>query len=379
MKLEPGPGNRAIREAVREFAQSTVRAHAEDVDRRHRFPQESIAGAAALDLLGMLVPAAYGGANLDHLDFTICVEELAQACASTAVIVDVHNSVATEPIVLFGSDEQKREWLPRLASGEVLGAFALTEPASGSDAAALRTVARRRGGDWVLTGRKVFITNVGVAGMYLVFARTRPEPGASGVSAFIVPADTDGLRVGQVFEKMGLHGSPTGELVLEEARVPAANLLHAEGRGFAVAMRALDSGRIGISGQALGIAQAALAEALEYTRQREQFSNPVSSFQGVGFMLADMATRVEAGRQMAYHAAALCSAGEPFTREASMAKLFCTDTAMDVATDAVQLAGGYGFIEDLPFERHFRDAKALQIYEGTNQVQRLVIARQLLA
>ena len=215
--------------------------------------------------------------------------------------------------------------------------------------------------------------------MYLVFARTGPEPGASGVSAFIVPADTDGLRVGQVFEKMGLHGSPTGELVLEEARVPAANLLHAEGRGFAVAMRALDSGRIGISGQALGIAQAALAEALEYTRQREQFSNPVSSFQGVGFMLADMATRVEAGRQMAYHAAALCSAGEPFTREASMAKLFCTDTAMDVATDAVQLAGGYGFIEDLPFERHFRDAKALQIYEGTNQVQRLVIARQLLA
>jgi acyl-CoA dehydrogenase len=379
MKLEPGPGNRAIREAVREFAQSTVRSHAEDVDRRHRFPQESIAGAAALDLLGMLVPAAYGGANLDHLDFTICIEELAQACASTAVIVDVHNSVATEPIVLFGSDEQKREWLPRLASGEVLGAFALTEPASGSDAAALHTVARRRGGDWVLTGRKVFITNVGMAGMYLVFARTGTDPGASGVSAFIVPADTDGLRVGQVFDKMGLHGSPTGELVLEEARVPAANLLHAEGRGFAVAMRALDSGRIGISGQALGIAQAALAEALEYTGQREQFSSPVSSFQGVGFMLADMATRVEAGRQMAYHAAALCSAGEPFTREASMAKLFCTDTAMDVATDAVQLAGGYGFIEDLPFERHFRDAKALQIYEGTNQVQRLVIARQLLA
>jgi alkylation response protein AidB-like acyl-CoA dehydrogenase len=379
MRLEPGPGHRALRETVRGFSQSIVREHAAQVDRDHRFPSEAVAGSAQLGLMGMLVPTRYGGAGLDHLGFTICVEELAQACASTAVIVDVHNSVATEPIVLFGSEEQKRRWLPPLASGELLGAFALTEPAAGSDAASLETVARRHGGEWVLSGRKVFITNVGLAGMYLVFARTGPGERAAGISAFIVPADIQGVEVGQVFDKMGLHGSATGELVLEEARVPHDNLLDAEGGGFRIAMRALDSGRIGISGQAMGIAAAAVAEATEYTRQREQFGRPVSTFQGVAFMLADMATTLLAGRQMAYHAAALCSAGKPFTREASMAKLFCTDGAMSITTDAVQLAGGYGYVVDNPFERHFRDAKALQIYEGTNQIQRVVIARQLLA
>ena len=379
MRLEPGPGHRALRDAVREFAQSIVKDHAAEVDRDHRFPAESVAAAAELDLMGMLVPSEYGGAGLDHLGFTICVDELAQACASTAVIVDVHNSVATEPIVLFGSPEQKREWLPRLASGEVLGAFALTEPAAGSDAAGLGTTARRHGREWVLRGRKVFISNIGVAGMYLVFARTGPGERAAGVSAFIVPADAEGVQVGQVFEKMGLHGSTTGELVLEEARVPQANLLDAEGGGFRIAMRALDSGRIGISGQAMGIAAAALAEAVEHTRRQEEFGQPVSSFEGVGFTLADMATRVLAGRQMAYQAAALCAAGQPFTQEASMAKLFCTDAAMAVTTDALQLAGSHGFMADHPFERHFRDAKALQIYEGTNQIQRIVIARHLTA
>ncbi|MBJ7600711.1 MAG: acyl-CoA dehydrogenase [Candidatus Nephthysia bennettiae] len=379
MRLEPGPDHCALRDAVREFAQSIVKEHAAEVDRDHRFPSEAVAAAAQLDLMGMLVPSRYGGAGLDHLGFTICVEELAQACASTAVIVDVHNSVATEPIVLFGSEEQKRSWLPRLASGEVLGAFALTEPAAGSDAASLETVARRHGAEWVLSGRKVFITNVGLAGMYLVFARTGPGDRAAGISAFIVPADTEGVQVGQVFDKMGLHGSATGELVLEEARVPYANLLDAEGGGFRIAMRALDSGRIGISGQAMGIAAAAVAEATGHAREREQFGRPVGTFEGVAFMLADMATTLLAGRQMAYNAAALCSAGKPFTREAAMAKLFCTDGAMTIATDALQVAGGDGYVVDNPFERHFRDAKALQIYEGTNQVQRVVIARRLLA
>jgi alkylation response protein AidB-like acyl-CoA dehydrogenase len=380
MRLEPGPEHRALREVVREFAESTVKDHAAEVDRQHRFPSEAVEGAARLNLMGMLVPVEYGGAGLDHLAFTICVEELARACASTAVIVDVHNSVATEPIVLFGSEEQKRTWLPRLASAEVLGAFALSEPASGSDAAALETVARRDGREWVLSGRKVFITNAGRAGMYLVFARTGPpDSRAAGVSAFIVPGDSAGLEVGQVFEKMGLHGSATGELVLEEVRVPEAGLLDAEGRGFRIAMRALDSGRIGISGQAIGVAGAALAEAVEHARRRQESGPPASAFQGVGFTLADMATRLLAGRQMAYLAAALCSAGEPFTREASMAKLFCTDAAMDIAGEALQLAGDEGYGGDAPFERHFRDAKALQIYEGTNQVQRLVIARHLLA
>jgi len=377
LQLDLSPEHAALRAAVREFAQSVVKPQAAEVDREHRFPEAAIAGARDLDLLGILVPPEYGGAGLDHLAFTLCIEELAVACASTAVIVDVHNSVACEPILLFGSDEQKRRWLPPLASGEILGAFALTEPGSGSDAAALQTTARRFGDEYVLSGTKVFITNVGRAGMYIVCARTGGEK-AAGVSAFIVPADAEGLKVGQVFKKMGLNGSPTGELVLEEVRVPAAGLLHAEGKGFQVAMRALDSGRIGISGQALGISEAALAEATEHTRQRHQFGRAVASFQGVGFMLADMATRLTAARQMTYHAAALCSAGKPFTREASMAKLFATDAAMDIAIDCVQLAGGYGYVNDYPFERHFRDAKALQIYEGSNQIQRVVIARELL-
>jgi acyl-CoA dehydrogenase len=378
MRLEPDSQYAHLRDAVREFAQSTVKRYAADVDRDHRFPREAIDGAREIDLMGMLIPAEYGGAGLDHLAFTICVEELARACASTSVIVDVHNSVGSEPILLFGTEEQKRAWLPRLASGEVLGAFALTEPASGSDAAALQTTARRVGAEWVLSGTKVFISNIGEAGVYLVFARTGPEPRAAGVSAFIVPGDSDGLRIGQVFKKMGLNGSPTGELLLEEVRVTASGLLHHEGGGFAVAMRALDSGRIGISGQALGIADAALSEAIEYTAQREQFERPLNAQQGVGFMLADMATRLTAGRQMAYHAAVLCTERRPFTREASMAKLFCTDAAMDIAIEGVQLAGDHGYVADLPFERHFRDAKALQIYEGSNQVQRMVIARQLL-
>jgi alkylation response protein AidB-like acyl-CoA dehydrogenase len=381
MRLEPGPEHRTLRKAVREFALSTVRKHAEEVDRDHRFPAEAVSEASRLQLMGMLVPTEYGGAGYDHLAFTICVEELASACASTAVIVDVHNSVATEPIVLFGSDDQKAEWLPRLARGELLGAFALTEPAAGSDAAGLQTTARRHGGEWVLNGRKVFITNLGRAGMYLVFARTGPGERAAGVSAFIVPAGAEGVRPGQVFEKMGLTGSPTGELILDDARVPYRNLLGDEGGGFRIAMRALDSGRIGISGQAMGIASAAVEEATEELRSPElpeHPEGPTGSSQGTQFVLADLATGVLAGRQMAYHAAALCSAGKPFTLEASMAKLFCTDAAMEISTVALQLAGFRGALKGSPFERHFRDAKALQIYEGSNQVQRLVIARHVM-
>ena len=380
MKLDLSAEHAALREAVRDFAQAVVKPLAAEVDRQHRFPHEAIEAACELNLMGILVPEEFGGAGIDHLGFTIAIEEIAAACASTAVIVDVHNSVAVEPILLFGTDEQKRQWLPPMASGRLLGGFALTEPSSGSDAAALKTTARRYGDEWVLNGTKVFITNVHHAGLYTVFARTDPDqPKAAGVSCFLVPAESPGLKVGQVFTKMGLHGSPTGELVLEDVKVPAANMLHQEGKGFSVAMRALDSGRIGISGQALGIARAAVEEAVQYTKERQQFGQSISAFQGIGFMLADMATKVEAARLLAYHAAVLCSQGRSFTREASMAKLFCTDTAMEVAIDAVQLAGGYGYVSELPFERHFRDAKALQIYEGANQVQRMVIAKSLLA
>jgi alkylation response protein AidB-like acyl-CoA dehydrogenase len=379
MNSDPAAAHLELRQAVREFATAVIKPLAPRTDHEHRYPREALDAAAELDLMGILVPPEYGGAGLDHLAFAICIEEIATACASTAVLVDVHNSVASEPILLFGDEEQKRAWLPRLARGELLGAFALTEPASGSDAASLKTSAKRYGEEFVLTGSKVFITGVGEAGMYLVFARTNAElPGAAGVSCFIVPGDAPGLKVGQVFEKMGLNGSPTGELVLEEVRVPAANLLHEEGKGFTVAMRALDSGRIGISAQALGIGQAAFNEALAYTKEREQFGQPIASFQGVSWMLAEMATRLEASRRLVYHAADLCSRGLPFTKEASMAKVFTTDNAMAITTDAIQLAGGYGYVEDYPFERFFRDAKACQIYEGSNQVQRIVIARELL-
>ncbi len=371
MDLDLAPQHANFRAAVREVAQGAVLPHAAEVDREHRFPREAIQAAVDAGLMGVLIPQEYGGAGLDALAFALCIEELAQACASTAVIVDVHTSVGTEPILLFGDEEQKARWLPALATGELLGAFALTEPSSGSDAASLKTTARRNGRGYVLNGTKVFITNIGRAGLYVVFARTGAEEGARGVSAFLVPADAPGVKVGQVFDKMGLHGSPTGELVLEDVNVPAANRLGAEGTGFTVAMRALDSGRIGISGQALGIAQAAVDESRELLRER-------GHEQGDDFLLADMATRLESARLLAYHAAWLCSSGRPFTRQASMAKLHCTDTAMQLALDAVQLAGEEGAVQGSPFERHVRDAKALQIYEGSNQVQRVVIARELL-
>jgi len=371
LDLELAPEHASFRASVRELAQGVVRLLAAEVDREHRFPDEAVRAAAESGLLGVLVPREYGGAGLDALAFAICIEELAQACAATAVIIDVHTSVGTEPILLFGDEAQKRKWLPRLASGELLGAFALTEPSSGSDAASLKMTARRNGAGYVLNGTKVFITNIGRAGLYVVFARTGPEERAAGVTAFLVPADADGVRVGQVFDKMGLNGSPTGELVLEDVSVPEANRLGPEGEGFTVAMRALDSGRIGISGQALGIAQAALDEAGRLMRER-------GHGQGDDFALADMATRVESARLLAYHAAWLCSRGRPFTREASMSKLHCTDTAMQVALDALQINGEEGVLAGSPFERHVRDAKALQIYEGSNQVQRIVIARELL-
>jgi acyl-CoA dehydrogenase len=371
MDLELEPHHVHFRSSVRELAQSIVKPLAERTDRDHRFPEEGVKAAADAGLLGVLIPQEYGGAGLDALAFAVCIEELAEACASTAVIVDVHTSVGSEPILLFGNADQKKRWLPSLARGELLAAFALTEPAAGSDAAALKTTARKIGDSYVLSGTKVFITNIGRAGMYIVFARTGPGQRASGISAFIVPATSPGLKVGQVFKKMGLNGSPTGELVLEDVEVPAANLLAAEGRGFSVAMRALDSGRIGISGQALGIANAAVAESTACLKDRDRR-------QGDDFLLADMGTRLESARLLAYHAAWLCGLGRPFTRQASMAKLHCTDTAMQLAIDGLQLAGEDGAMSGSPFERHLRDAKALQIYEGSNQIQRVVIARELL-
>jgi alkylation response protein AidB-like acyl-CoA dehydrogenase len=367
-----------MRDAARQFARDVVAPRAAEIDRTREFPHDVISQAAKLDLLGVVVPEDYGGAGLDHLCFAILVEEIAAVSGAVAVVVDVHTSVGTEPILDWGTEEQKREYLPRLARGELLGAFALTEPGSGSDAGSLQTTATREGDSYILNGTKTFITNMGVAGLYIVMARTGAQPGTRGISAFIVDAASPGIRVGSPMHKMGLHGSPTGEVVFEDVVVPARNMLGGEGNGFKVAMKALDSGRIGISSQAVGLARGALELASEYVKGRVQFGQPISQFEGVQFMVADMATALDAARLMAWEAAAACDAGKPFTHLASMAKLFSTDTAMWVTTDAVQLFGGYGYIKEFPIERFMRDAKATQIYEGTNEIQRVVIARELL-
>jgi len=377
MDLSLSPEQQEIRKLVRDFAEREVKPRAEAIDHADEFPRDLVAKAAQLGLLGILVPEAYSGAGLDHVSFAIFVEEVARYSASTAGILDVHGSVGTEPIALFGSDDQKRRWLPDLAQGRKLAAFALTEPEAGSDAANLKTTATRRDGGYLLNGTKIFITNAGEAQLYVVLASTRPGSGAEGITAFLVGGDNPGLKVGPKFKKMGLNGSAIAEVRLEDCTVDEADRLGDEGQGFRIAMRALDSGRIGISAQAVGLAQGAMDDALSYLRERQQFGRPLATYQGLQFMVADMATRIEAARLLTYRAALAPAAGEPVTQAASMAKLFATDMAMDVTIDALQLLGGYGFIEDYAMSRRLRDAKACQIYEGTNQIQRVVIARAL--
>jgi len=372
------PEQEEIRRLVRDFAQREVKPRAEAIDHRAEFPRDLVAKAAELGLLGVVIPERYGGAGLDHVSFAIVVEEIAKFCGSTAVILDVHASVGSEPIVLFGSEEQKERWLPDLAQGRKLGAFALTEPEAGSDAAHIKTAAIRRDGGYVLNGTKVFITNAGEADLYVVMAATTASQGADGVTAFVVARDSPGLRVGRPFRKMGLHGSPIAEVVFQDCFCPQTDRLGEEGQGFMIAMRALDSGRIGIAAQAVGLAQGALDDALAYGCERRQFGKPIADFQAVQFKLADIATTVQAARWLTWRAATRCDAGLPFTREASMAKLYATDVAMEATLEALQIFGGYGYLEDFPMARRVRDAKACQIYEGTNQIQRLVIARDMI-
>lgn len=378
MNLELTPDQQVIRDAAREFAREVVAPRAAEIDRSGEFPRDIVRKAAELDFLGIVVPERYGGAGLDHVCFALFIEEVAAVSGSTSVILDVHTSVGSEPIIDWGTEEQKAAFLPKLASGEYLGAFALTEPEAGSDAASLTATAVRDGSEFVLNGTKTFITNVGEAGLYIVMVRTNEQPGARGISAFIVEADRPGITCGTPMHKLGLNGSATGEVVFADTRVPAQNMLGSEGSGFKVAMKALDSGRIGISAQAVGLARGALDLATGYMRDRSQFGAPLTRFQGLQFMVADMATAVDAARLMTWQAATACDTHQPFTQLASMAKLFSTDTAMWVTTDAVQLFGGYGYVKEFPIERYMRDAKATQIYEGTNQIQRLVIARDLL-
>ena len=377
MDLALSPEQLEIQKLVRDFAEREVKPRAEAIDHSGEFPRDLVDKAAALGLLGILVPEAYGGAGLDHVSFAIFVEEVARFCASTAVILDVHTSVGTEPVVLFGSEEQKRRWLPELAQGNKLAAFALTEPEAGSDAAHLRTTATRRDGGYVLNGTKIFITNAGEAQLYVVMATSRPGSGAEGITAFLVGGDNPGLKVGPKFKKMGLNGSAIAEVYLENCAVDEADRLGEEGQGFRIAMRALDSGRLGISAQAVGLARGAFEDAVAYARERKQFGKPIAELQTIQNKIADMAVKIGAARWMTWKAAALCDAGQPFTKEASMAKLFATDATMDITLDALQVFGGYGYLEEYPMARRVRDAKACQIYEGTNQVQRIVIAREL--
>lgn len=362
---------------VRDFAQTEIAPFIEQME-EGQFPRAILNKMGELGLMGITVPEQYGGAAMDFTSYILAIHELSKVSAVVGVILSVHTSVGTSPILYFGNDEQKKRYIPRLASGEYLGAFCLTEPSAGSDAASLKTRAVRDGDDYIIDGSKVFITNGGEADIYIVFAVTDPNKGTRGISAFVVEKDTPGFIVGKDEKKMGLHGSKTVQLTFEAMRVPKSNLLGQEGYGFKIALANLDAGRIGIAAQSLGIAEAALEAATAYAKEREQFGKPISSQQGVGFKLATMATNAEAAKLLVYRAATLRAKGEPCGKEASMAKLFASQTAMQNAIDAVQIFGGYGYTKDYPVERYFRDAKVTQIYEGTSEIQRLVISKHLL-
>ncbi|GIX48802.1 MAG: acyl-CoA dehydrogenase [Candidatus Tectimicrobiota bacterium] len=344
------------------------------------FPATLVRQAGALGLLGILTPPEYGGTRMGYLALALVVEALAAACASTALVIDVHVSTVIDPLQRFGLPEQKARWLPAMSRGERLGAFVLSEPEAGSDAAAIRTRAVRDGDTYVLDGHKTFITNAGQADVYVVFAKTAPQAGSRGITAFLVERDTPGMTFGAPMAKMGLNGSATADVHFDRCRVPLAHRLGEEGQGFKIAMITLDYGRIGIAAQAVGLAQGAFDYAFAYARQRQAFGQPIVQFQGLQFLLADLITRIEAARYLTYKAAHVADQGDArLSRYAAMAKLFASETAMHVTTEAVQVLGGHGYMKAHPVERMMRDAKASQLYEGTSQIQRLVIARRLLA
>ena len=367
-----------IQEMVREFATSVVAPIAGKIDHDHRFPEELIPQLAELNLLGVPFPEEFGGAGADNVSYAIVLEELARACASTAIIVSAHTSLATWPIFEFGTPEQRQKYVGRLASGAMLGAFALTEPGAGTDAAAGTTTAELVGDDYVLNGSKIFITNGGFADVYIVTAMTDPAAGTRGISAFIIEADTPGLSIGERESKMGIRASSTTPLYFSDCRIPKDALLGQPGKGFKIAMATLDGGRIGVAAQALGIAQGALDAAVAYAKERVQFGKPIAALQAIQWMIADMANEVDAARLLVYRAAWNKDNGLPYGTAASMAKLFASETATRVAGKAIQIHGGYGYTESYPVERAYRDAKITELYEGTSEVQRMVIAGSLL-
>ena len=368
-----------IRDMAHDFARDRLAPNAADWDRESRFPKDALAEMAQLGLMGMLVPPDWDGAGVDHVSYALALEEIARGDGSVSTIMSVHNSVACMPIYKYGSAEQKERFLKPLARGEFLGAFALTEPHAGSDAAAIRTKARREGNHYVLSGTKQFITSGKNADLVIVFAVTDPEAGRKGISAFIVPTNTPGFQVASVEKKLGQNASDTCQLVFEDCELTPDLLLGEEGEGYKIALSNLEGGRIGIAAQSVGMARAAFDAARDYAKERESFGKPIIEHQAVAFRLADMATQIEAAHHLLLNAAALRDAGQPCLKEASMAKLFASEMAERVCSDAIQIHGGYGYLNDFPVERIYRDVRVCQIYEGTSDVQRLVIGRALAA
>jgi alkylation response protein AidB-like acyl-CoA dehydrogenase len=380
MDFRPSDEQQVLRRTIREFADAEIRPHVMDWDESQRFPAELVPRLAALGLLGIQFPESHGGAGMSAVDYCICIEELARVDPSVAITVAAHNGLGSAHIAMFGSEAQRSRFLTPLARGEMLAAWGLTEPTAGSDAAGTRTVAVRDGDAWVINGAKTFTTNGSVGGVMVAMAVTDRAKGNRGISAFIVPRGTPGMRPGKKENKLGFRASDTSEVVFEDCRVPLDHLLGDEGQGFINAMQVLDAGRIGIAALSVGLAQGAFEAARAYAKERRQFGQPIASFQAIQWKLADMATRIEAARLMTYRAAWLKDRGQArTTREASMAKLFASEIAVRAAEDCVQIHGGYGFTKDYPAEKYFRDVKLMTIGEGTSEIQRLVIARQLLA
>lgn len=367
-----------LQELFREFAENEVRPIAAEVDEEEKFPVETVRKLARYGFMGIPFPKKYGGAGGDNFAYVMAVEELSKVCATTGVIVSAHTSLCAAPIYEFGTEEQKRKYLIPLAKGEKLGAFGLTEPNAGTDASAQQTKAVLDGDYYILNGSKIFITNAGYADVYIIMAMTDKNKGIKGISAFIVEKNFEGFSVGKKESKMGIKGSSTCELIFENCKIPKENLLGKEGQGFKIAMKTLDGGRIGIAAQALGIAQGAIDETIKYVKERKQFGRQIAKFQNTQFTLADMQTKTDAARMLVYRAARAKDNKEAYSSYAAMAKLFASETAMEVTTKAVQLHGGYGYTREYPVERMMRDAKITEIYEGTSEVQKMVIAGSLL-
>lgn len=375
--IEFNEDQRMIRNMARQFAQSELAPRAAEWDKSGYIDDAVIRQMGELGLLGMVVPEEWGGSFVDYVAYALAVEEVAAGCCATSTLMSVHNSVGCAPVLNYGTDEQKSQWLPSLASGDTIGCFCLTEPQAGSEAHALKTRAELKDGEWVLNGAKQFVTNGKRAGLAVVFAVTDPDLGKKGLSAFLVPTDNPGYRVDRLEHKMGIRGSDTCAITLDDCRIPEANLLGPRGKGLSIALSNLEGGRIGIAAQAVGVGRAAFEAALKYARERQQFGVPLTEHQSIANMLADMHTRLNAARLLVVHAARLKTAGLPCLSEASQAKLFASELAEEVCSHAIQIHGGYGFLEDYAVERMYRDARITQIYEGTSEVQRLLIAREL--